>query len=90
MYMHIDLPSKDAEMSRVRTDGTNCVLQNLRAGDFVHFFGCPRCLSSNGPGKNANCTTGDFVPPPLGAEACVVAGSPDEITDEAVIADATA
>ena len=64
------------------------MLENLRAGDIVHFFGCPRCLSSNGPGKNANCTTEDFVPPPLGTQAYVVAGSPEEVTDETLLADA--
>ena len=73
---------------RALADGTNCVLENLRAGDAVHFFGCPRCLSSNGPGKNANCTTEDFVPPPLGTQAYVVAGSPEEMTDETLLADA--
>lgn len=69
-------------------DGTNCVLENLRAGDIVRFFGCPRCLSSNGPGKNAHCTTEDFVPPPLGTKACVVAASPEEMTDKALLRDA--
>ena len=65
------------------------MLENLRAGDSVHFFGCPRCLSSNGPGGNANCTTGDFVPPAISAEPHFIAGSPEEITDEVVVADAT-
>ena len=70
--------------------GTNCVLENLRAGDQVHFFGCPQCLSSNGPGKNANCSASDFIPPPLGGiEASVVAGAPEQVTDAAVVADAS-
>ena len=64
------------------------MLENLRNGDSVHFFGCPRCLSSNGPGNNANCTSEDFVPKPLGTEASI-AGSPEEIVDEAVISEAT-
>lgn len=64
------------------------MLENLRAGDSVHFFGCPRCLSSNGPGKNTNCTSQDFVPQSLGNEAYVVDGVPQEITDGTALADA--
>ena len=70
--------------------GTNCVLENLRAGDSVHFFGCPACLSSNGPGKNTNCTEEDFLIPPLGSDDSFIAGNPEEVTDAAVLADAAA
>jgi hypothetical protein len=73
--------------------GTNCVLENLRSGDTMHFFGWPKagCLSQNGgPGKmSASCSEEDFTPKPL-SESCVVLDSPTMITDDAILADAAA
>jgi hypothetical protein len=73
--------------------GTNCVLENLRTGDSMHFFGWPKagCLSRNGgPGKeSAACSDEDFMPAPL-SESCIVLGSPTMITDNATLSDAAA
>ena len=71
--------------------GTNCVLENLRQGDAMHFFGWPKagCESGNGgPGpKSAACTEEDFIIKPLSG-SCVVLGSPTVITDNATLEDA--
>ena len=73
--------------------GTNCVLENLRSGDFMHFFSWPRagCVSRNGgPGKvSATCSDKDFTPAPISG-SCVVLGSPTMITGATTLDDAAA
>jgi hypothetical protein len=73
--------------------GTNCVLQNLRSGDSMHFFGWPTagCLSRNaGPGKHsAACSREDFTPRAISGP-CVVRGAPTAVTEPSILADAAA
>ena len=65
--------------------GTNCVLENLRSGDEVHFFAMPECTSQNGGGSKAACTEEEYTPAPQGSEACVVKGAPQVVTDASTL-----
>eukprot|EP00040_Diaphanoeca_grandis_P015858 m.81458 g.81458 ORF g.81458 m.81458 type:complete len:461 (+) comp25420_c0_seq1:117-1499(+) len=65
---------QNVQKGRNTVYGTNCVLENLRLGDSMHFFGFP---------------SADFIPKPLSG-SCVVQANPDQITNVSVLAQAKA